>query len=854
MANLVYMHSTSLDMPSIALSPGQIIYCADISKTYYDTTGLKRVIMDRVVYSYTEKDRLSINVNRLDDNTLYIVTSTGTFWRWSLATDWVQLHYTSELDGILTLVERLVPSTIKQYGTMVAPKTLATQVYTKDGERVEDVLDDITRIGKTYRYIEVTDPDQRTYTIPLPFKNYFELGNYIDVYVGSVWISPKRYSIITNDELPVAVTNLIFSDDEEVLTVGREIAVIYTYNTARMKDMVYAGVNGNYIIDGTIPIRKLEKYSDSYLVDDRTSVATSRSVFELYNDINTKLNFIAGNLIAHAISYNTGFDLKADIENFELVDNSTIYLKLHTDIMDGATLTVNGGIPIPIYLNYKEPVKSGLKEGDVISLTYSKMAGKFFVNSSVAYRLMHYSQIYTCTGGDTTIPITIEDFLPGYDTLHVSHNNLKLYEDVNFTINGHNLILKYSCEKDDIIEITLDKVVGNGLPVDGNTIMKELTFTNDVIFKADARFEGNINFNNGSIDKDGNITTKGNITSTDGNVTGKQLISTIDDGEPPLIVKSTTMVPNLNADMVDDYHAVDLAIPDTSVEFIIDGESEIMDPDIQIALRSFMGRIEALKDRMVMSDANNVYEPVKLSYEDLTKGDTEYIWPEDEPLGNENVRDTVEEVVFEMDKLNFKILATETIEDLNINIDDLNEMTGDEFVRGAYTKPDQYSLMMTWEDMKNYIDAALFEIEEKMLICVDKDTSEGEILDSHEAVAQAYATIDIDKYDIPEISRRTRSKDTEVDTGGKTQATALRAMYLKTDNKRFYPITHKNAIVGMPFGDIATAKSVSKLTKEKEALAARVEYLENVVQQLLSGGTGGSGRLVMLEGLATKLS
>lgn len=854
MAKLVFIQSTSKAMEDIALSPGQIIYCADVPITYYDTTGLKRTGIDKVSYSYAESDRLKIAINRLNSETLYIVTSTGTFWRWSLATDWEQIYYTSDMVGILTLTENLVPSTIEQGGTYIAPKTIATQVYTKAGERVEDVLDDITRIGKTHRYIPITDVTQRTYNVPLPFNNYFELGNYVDIFIGSVWISPKRYSIITNDNLPVATTDIVFADDEEVLTLNREICVVYTYNTPRVKDMVYAGLTGGYIVDGSIPIRKLEKYSDSYLVDDGTSVATSKAVYQAYNDLSTKIEYVAGNLIAYATSYHTGIELKTDIDNFELVDNSTIYLRLHTDMMAGATLTVNAGLPIPIYLNYKEPVKKGLQEGDVVSLTYSKYAGKFFVNASQAYKLAHYSQIYTCNGGDSTIPITIEDFLPGYDTLNVSHNNLKLYEGINYEISGHNLVLNYSAKKDDIIEITLDKVVGHGLPIEGNTIMKEISFTNNVEFKRDASFGGDITFANGSLDKEGNLELAGNITSSS-TISGGQLESTIED-KPPLVVKSTKMVENLNADMVDDHHVTDLAVPDKTFEFFIDDGTELIVPNVYNALKSFLGRIEAITEAMVITDSKDLLTATKLSYDDFIATEGISFDPE-EPLVNESVRDTIEEILYRIDCVRFTLLSTQSTDDLGIDIDSINEMDGSEVNLGETFVPDLSTLYPTWEEMAYKIDIILDEIEEQILVASESQ----EEINSHDKVSEVYDTIDIDKYDISYSGKTTKISGYSNSTysngrlgkerGLYASPTSLPVMYLKTEEKRFYPITHKNAIIGLPSGDVATVKSLQETNDMIAALENRIQYLETLVKQMLADSNNGNGNLLLLEGNAT---
>lgn len=853
MAKLVYISTNSNAMHSINISPGQVLYCGDMTETYYDTSGGKRVLINKVRYFYTDTDRLAVTVDRLNTETLYVVTSKGTFYRWSLSTDWQQVLYTADLFDVVDLFENLVPSTIEQYGTKVAPRTLASQVFTKAGERVQDVLDDITRLGKTYRYI--TSDGSNSYEIPMPFKNYLELGNYIELYINNQYVAPKYYNID-----PVGDGSrgtLTFANGYAAPSNGKEIAITYTYNTTRVRDTVYDGYNGNYIVDGTIPLRKLEKYSDSYLVDDSNSAATSKAVYNLYSSMNEKVTLIAGNLIAYATSYNTGAELKTDIPNFQVVDNSTIYLTLHEPVIKGATLSVNGGLPVPIYLNYKTPIESGLDEGDVLSLTYSKMYNKFFVNSSVAYRLNHYRQLYECVGGDTTIVIDMPDFIQGYDTLHVTHNNLKLVEGVNFVVNGHNLVLLYTPEAGDIIELEMDKVMGNGLPMDGNTIMKEITFTEQVIFKGGPVSLQDVNVllpNGGYIDKEtGDIHGGGNI-SAEGKITGSILESTINDGEtPPLIVNSSVMVPNLNADMVDNYHADDMTLPDRSIEFIIDGESDIMDPAIQIALRSFLGRISTLQSRLIGVEDSDRIKPEKQSYYEVFG--YEYEWDPNEALFNENIRDTLEEVVYQLDELRFAMVKYDTLDDLNISLDDINEMNGREFVKTDYLAPEQTNLLGTWADMAAYIDYALLTLEAEGIKACDQDTHDVLIAKEHEAVLDAIENFDPTKYLEENMNPDFDWGDWDLDETGASQATGMRAIYLKTNKKRFYPITHRNAIVGLPFGNLATEKSVIMLQEANDFLTSRIEYLEDVIKAILGGESDGgdTGLLVKFAGLRTKL-
>ena len=61
-----------------------------------------------------------------------------------------------------------------------------------------------------------------------------------------------------------------------------------------------------------------------------------------------------------------------------------------------------------------------------------------------------------------------------------------------------------------------------------------------------------------AIDKDGNLTLNGNLIST-GTLQGTQLISTIGDGTPPLVVISQTQVANLNASLLGGFTAAQLA-------------------------------------------------------------------------------------------------------------------------------------------------------------------------------------------------------------------------------------------------------------------------------------------------------
>ena len=60
----------------------------------------------------------------------------------------------------------------------------------------------------------------------------------------------------------------------------------------------------------------------------------------------------------------------------------------------------------------------------------------------------------------------------------------------------------------------------------------------------------------------GNINISGNIDG--GNIQGSTLTSTVQDGTSPININSSTLVKNLNADMVDGEHAEELSKPSSN--------------------------------------------------------------------------------------------------------------------------------------------------------------------------------------------------------------------------------------------------------------------------------------------------
>lgn len=814
MADLAYIKTSKVTLPDIPIIGGQVIRAADVNETYYDSSNGIRVKFDNVVYLYTEQDRQ--NYVNPKSGTLYVVEHTSKMYKYIIEAGWLRLYTMSDMYDIIDTVDELVPSTISRDGVKIAPKTLATEVYTIQGERVEDKLKTISKLGTVTAYTPITADNQTVFDIPIPFENYFELGNYVQVFVGSVLFDERRYSIKDN--------KLNLYNAEEQLSSAREITFVFWFNSTTPPSNVTYAINGSYILDKSIPTRKLAGVYNGLDIANPDLLASSLALSTAYVTLTEKINSIAGNLVAHAMSFgDNGKELKATIPNFTLVDNSTIYLRLHAPIESGATLSVNGGTAFPIYMNYKTPIKSGLAKDDVINITYSALSNKFYVNASVAYRLQHYKYEYIAVGGETEITIDISEYDPNYDELIVHQNSIRLVERTHYVISGRKIILVgYNASPDDLFLFEIDKVRGNGLPIDGNTIMKELVFTEKVFFKDGIDITGDLDIN-GNINLNGELHFSGGASSGS-NFTAEQFISTALAPLPPIVCKSSALVENLNADMVDGYHADDLVRPDNSIEFVIDGETDVLDPDLQIQFNSFYGRVEALKDRMVLRD--NADRPTA-NKRRITDSFPDSSIDPDDYMYNSVVQDTVEDIVWRIDNLRYQMMGTQECE---YNIADLNGMTGDEIREGTHLDPVYMPFYNNIAEMNKAIDDELYDIEAKMIMTVDDDYVEPE---TYTELMRALRSIN----DTPVT--KSYSEVPTVMTRGSSQKNATRAKYVITGGERVYPITHKNAVIGLPNAEIATIRHIEALQQTIKDLTSRIQTLEGIT----GGGVTGKSFL-----------
>lgn len=809
---LVFIDSEQLMIPEIPIIAGQVIHSADTGDTYYDTgTGI-RMQISNASYLYAEGDRQGLE-SPLEDH-LYIVTSTSNMYKYTLGAGWIKLLTIDQMYNIVDTIEELTIGTIWRDGEKIAPRGLATAIYTLDGSTVEDKLKTMSRMGTCVAHVEVEYDDQVSFEIPIPFDNYFELGNYMEIFVGSTLVDERRYHREGN--------TLIFNVIDEQIAKTRDITFKFWYNSATPPVGVTSAIDGRYIIDHTIPAVKLDCLYNNIDISDPTKLATTVATNKLYQMLMEEITMVSGYRVIHAITTGTGARLHIDVPDYVLAEGNTIYLHLHTSVEKGATLSVNDSADIPIFLDGKEPIRRGLNKDDILSVNYSSVFNKFFVNSSIAYRLQHYEYSYMAVGGESEILIDIPEYEPGFDTIYTYQNNIRLIENRNFKIVDRKCVfINYVAKEGDEFLFEIDKVKGNGLPTDGNTIMKPVVFTEHVYFKDGISIDGDLILN-GKFIMSGGVNSDMDISS-DHKIIGHQLESTVttEEGLPPLIVASTVMVPNLNADMVDGYHQVDLVSPDHSHELYVDGDYDLLDPDVSLMINQFYNRIGELQKVIVLKDDDNFTQPTKRSFRDDI--DVDGLDNED-PLNNIVLMSTLEDIVYRCDMLRWSKVEPDVCD---FAIDDLNSMTGDEITTGIHKVPTPTKFIGSLDGMLAMIDALLYDIEIEIVTTAPPNYLEPATIEAE--IEEMFAI---------NVYAPTGQNDNMPIVGKKSdEKKQTKAMFVMTDNERFYPITHKAAIIGIPTGALVSVDNLQDVESQTNELInitknEILKYVDNTKNEL----------------------
>jgi len=164
---------------------------------------------------------------------------------------------------------------------------------------------------------------------------------------------------------------------------------------------------------------------------------------------------------------------------------------------------------------------------------------------------------FTVLGNTTTIDTT---------TLTVEDRNIEIgvaTSPTDATADGGGITLKGTTDKTiEWIAGTgawtfnqdLDLTSGNEFKINNTSVLNSTTLGSGVINSSLELVSGSLEFGTGGVkllDDSGDLIVKRNDGATNANVTANQFTSTVTTGTAPLVVASTTLVDNLNADLLD---------------------------------------------------------------------------------------------------------------------------------------------------------------------------------------------------------------------------------------------------------------------------------------------------------------
>lgn len=447
MATLKYLATERAHLSQVPITEGQFIATTDTNEVFYDVAVDIRFKTNKLTLVDTDAERYRLSNNdQVSTDVIYYIKESELFYIWTGA--WKNVVATTEITKFLGDYKNITPTTLVKGEERFAPLTIASQVFTDDGETVEAKVRQISHIASAFDSIVVTKKG-KTFDIPVPFERYFDQPNMLLVYIGTLQIYPNRYSIEGN--------KITFQEEVEA---GRTINFYFVYNAHAPKLETMNYIDGAYINKGTVPIDRMQKYSHSYTTNDATSVASSAAVKGLYDKMNALLD--RGGIITKCVTKDDNTTMNTSLPNeYKLLDGNVISVRFHANVGNHATLRVDGK-NIPIFIGY-DPVKTGdIHAGDELYLQYDYLTERFYVTNGLPYLIDSTTYSYAVVAdGENTFTFNALNYDPGVDRLEVFHNGVRLIQGKNFSFNSESKsisLVGYTADAGDVLEMVVYKV------------------------------------------------------------------------------------------------------------------------------------------------------------------------------------------------------------------------------------------------------------------------------------------------------------------------------------------------------------------------------------------------------------
>lgn len=327
-------------------------------------------------------------------------------------------------------------------GEAIFPVVRASTIYDNDGVPLDTKLKGISHLSVLRDKVVANMDNQSVFEITYPFVNYLSAGNYMELRVGGTYISPDNYSLTENLNEAGEAFGCSISFYHDRFELDRKIEILYFYNSAFVENNATA-IDGNKIANGSIPTTKL-KTSNSYINNDPSTLATSRAVYRLYESIadtlsangekavyakdlaNDDPDTISINLINEDITLGSNYVLVTVYAEHPKAENVNIIVH-HTL-----------GNKVDDVKEFQCTIPNGLSEGRLLRLLINQEQC-IVLNAPEVHlersRYFHYS-----TQSENEISFANLEY-DSTSLISVYRNGIRLFEDVDFTINYQRQII-----------------------------------------------------------------------------------------------------------------------------------------------------------------------------------------------------------------------------------------------------------------------------------------------------------------------------------------------------------------------------------------------------------------------------
>lgn len=393
-------------------------------KKYIDITAL--IIKEMLPKAEINANQFTVSIEG-DNDSKSLMDIINYIWkRFTHAEDSSGFVYEEDINKIFnpTTINVLLQTTD---GQVQLPITSADNVFDKNGDSIQSTLDNMTRLGFSISYIYATQNDQTSFEFNYPFEDYPDM---LEVRIGTTYVDNTRYQITKHYDAEGHYSSATLDFIGEGIENGRRIDLVWIFNSAYTDGGKVTFMSGTKITDSTLPITKLEKYSDSYSYSNGNSVATSKALANLYNDLTAAINANNQNLFYCADTSTATDNISVSISraatNDDIIVITTASLK-----SSSVKLNINGTT-----YNIKTPdgssIVRGFKNNQILRF---KISGpNAIILSGIADEVRTTKYIHTCEDQEYDISFSSLEYNTG-DLIHVYRNGVRLFQDLDYSVN-----------------------------------------------------------------------------------------------------------------------------------------------------------------------------------------------------------------------------------------------------------------------------------------------------------------------------------------------------------------------------------------------------------------------------------